>query len=511
MPKTPSRRLFELIKSLSGSEKRYFKIATKKDRGSKYLQLFQAIEEQTVFDDETLQKVVYGQEVVTSRKYSELKAYLYDMLLRSLQQYDEQTSVDYQLKNMLLSVRSLYRRWLLDDCKYLLKRVKKIALKYESFHIIIEVLDWEKQLAYAGADVDFFEKHLASLQLEEEDCLAKMSKVKAYQGLFYELYLLMRKNKQQSTERQKRLDRISSHPLLSGEEQADSFWAKVYYYRIQSFISHLSRQLEDFHRWCTQLVELMESRPFLLREDPSLYIAALSNYTVSCGYLTKHDAMRLSLQKLKKVEPSSVDDRLKIHSQYYNNYFALCIRTGNFEEGLQLLKHHLKEVKNLDKKLFKRSHFYFQYFYIYFGVGNYNQSLIHLNKWLNLPKSVEQQNLQHLARLLNLIIHFEMGNTILLSSLLRSTQRSLQKQNRWNSFEQVLVQSLRQAIQLPSFREQQLLFKNSLEQFMEIALSPADHALLRFFDFKSWLQSKAERRDFASVMQENTKPTIKAQ
>jgi hypothetical protein len=225
MPKTPSRRLFELIKSLSGSEKRYFKVATKKDRGSKYLQLFQAIEEQEVFDDEVLQKAVYGQQVVTSRKYSELKAYLYDMLLKSLHQYDEQTSIDYQLKNMLLSVRSLYRRWLLADCQYLLKRIKKTALQYESFQTTIEVLDWEKQLAYAGADADFFDQHLAQLQTEEEECLAKMAKVKAYEGLFYELYLLTRKNTLRSQERQAQLDRISAHPLLASEEMADSFRA----------------------------------------------------------------------------------------------------------------------------------------------------------------------------------------------------------------------------------------------------------------------------------------------
>lgn len=505
MPKTPSRRLFDLIKSLSGSEKRYFKVASKKDSDSKYLVLFQAIEDQLSFDDDALQQTVYGTKPVTSRKYSELKAYLYDMLLKSLQQYDEQTSIDYQLKNMLLSVRSLYRRWLLNDCKYLLKRTKKTAIKYESFHTVIEVLDWEKQLAYAGADTDFLDKHLAQLQKEEEECLAKMAKVKAYQGLFYELYVLTRKNTLQSQERQEQLNRISAHPLLASEKLADSFWSQVFYYRIQSFISHLSRQLKDFHQWCAQLVALMESRPFLLREDPSQYIAALSNYTVSCGYLEQHDEMRSSLQKLKKVEPHSVDDQLKIHSQYYNNYFALCIRTGNFTEGLQLLKRHLKEVSQLDQNLFQRSRFYFQYFYIYFGSGNYNQSLIHLNEWLNLPKSVEQQDLQHLARLLNLVVHFEMGNTILLSSLIRSTQRAFQKQSRWNALEQILLQTLRQAIQLPSFREQQALFKESLMKFRAIELSPADHAILRFFDFNSWWQSKAERRGFASVMQENAK------
>lgn len=57
MPKTPSSRLFDLIKSLSGSEKRYFKVMNKAESNSKYWLLFEAIEEQEQFDDEALQKI----------------------------------------------------------------------------------------------------------------------------------------------------------------------------------------------------------------------------------------------------------------------------------------------------------------------------------------------------------------------------------------------------------------------------------------------------------------------
>ena len=56
MPKTPSIKLFHLIKSLTGSEKRYFKLFVKDTGGktSKYIQLFEAIEKQETFDDEAL-------------------------------------------------------------------------------------------------------------------------------------------------------------------------------------------------------------------------------------------------------------------------------------------------------------------------------------------------------------------------------------------------------------------------------------------------------------------------
>ena len=93
MPKTPSSKLYNLVKSLSGSEKRYFKIFVNSQgsKDNKYLQLFDAIDVQEEFDDELLKALVYGEEPIQSRKYSELKAYLYELILRSLQSYDEKS------------------------------------------------------------------------------------------------------------------------------------------------------------------------------------------------------------------------------------------------------------------------------------------------------------------------------------------------------------------------------------------------------------------------------------
>ncbi len=507
MPKTPSSRLFDLIKSLSGSEKRYFKVMNKAESNSKYWLLFEAIEEQEEFDDEALQKVVYGQEPVQSRKYSELKAYLYELILKSLQQYDEQTSIDYQLKTSLQSVRSLYRRWLLPDCKQLLKKVKKTALKHEQFATVLEVLDWEKKLAYASADINYFDAHLSKIQEEEALYLRQMSNIKMYQGLFYQLYLMVRKNTVRSQEGREKLQQLAQHPLLASEDECLSFRARILYYRAHALLEYQLRNRAGFHQHCKQLVALVETRPFLLREDAAEYISILSNFATSCGYMGQYDEMRVALRKLKAVKPKTIDDQLKTHRQYYTNYFGLCINTGNFEEGLTVLQGHLKELKKLDKNLFERSSFYFQYVYIYFGVEDYDQALTYLNEWLNLPRSVEQQDLQHLARLLNLIIHFELENTILLTSLLRSTQRSLQKSGRYNTFEQFFVQCLRQANQSPGSRERRAIFQDNLARFQQLTLGPSDKAMLRFFNFACWLEAKASGTTFASVVQSQAQQT----
>ena len=49
MPKTPSNKLFNLINSLSGSEKRYFKLFVNKNqtgKDNKYILLFDAVDAQ---------------------------------------------------------------------------------------------------------------------------------------------------------------------------------------------------------------------------------------------------------------------------------------------------------------------------------------------------------------------------------------------------------------------------------------------------------------------------------
>ena len=144
MSKTPSTKLFNLIKSLSGSEKRYFKLFATKNKSNKtnkYVLLFEAIDMQVVFDDEKLKEIIYKNEPILSRKYSEIKAYLYDLILKSLHGYDEKSSVDFKIKGLLHSVRVLYKRSHYEDCKELLQKVKKLAYIYESFANILEVLN----------------------------------------------------------------------------------------------------------------------------------------------------------------------------------------------------------------------------------------------------------------------------------------------------------------------------------------------------------------------------------
>lgn len=506
MPKTPSNRLFHLIKSLSGPEKRYFKVFTGGQSGkdNKYLALFDAIDAQEIFDEEALKEEVYGGEAIQSRKYSELKAYLYGLILKSLQSYDEKSSVDHRLKGMLQSIRALFRRSLFDDCKEYLARAKKLAYKHEQFTIVLEALGWEKHIAYTEADIDFLDQELDRIDAEEKDVLEKLRNISEYRNIFFRLLVSLRKDASLRGEAFKaRLSGIIDSPLLQDYELANSHQAKVLYYRIASIYHYAISNLEKFYQESKALIGLMESQPQLLQEDVSEYISAVSNFIVSCARMDNLAELEAALDKLYHIQPNSKDDELKIHRQYYQNKFSLCILKGDFEEGLWALEQHLQGRQQFDEGLFETHTFYYNYFYISFGAERYEQALEFLNHWLSLPNTIERQDLQGVARILNLIVHYELGNYELLESLLRSAYRFLKKREKLHEVEKKIMSFIRKAVEAPSKRELREAYESLREEFEDLSQQPlAKTFFSKAFDIMAWLESKIDGKPFAEVIQQ---------
>lgn len=509
MPKTPSTKLFNLIKSLTGSEKRYFKLFVsnnKADKSSKYALLFDAIDAQDEFDDEELKNLIYANEPIHSRKYSELKAYLYDLILKSLHGYDEKSSVDFKIKGMLHSVRVLYKRSHYEDCKELLNKVKKLAFTYEKFASILEVLSWEKQIAYAQMDISFLDSELDRIDEEEKLCLEQLKNLSGYKNVFYKVLINIRKNALLRSQEQKIiLNKIIDNPLLTDISLAKSYYAKLYYYRTYSLYYYAVLDYEKFYHSSKLVIEEMESKPHLLKEDVSEYISALSNFTLSCGLLEKYEEVKQNLDKFLKIKTNTLDDELKIHMEYYSKSFSLNLFTGEFEQGLKVLEEHLEGLKKFGEGLFQRGRFYFQYFYIYFGIGDFDKALDYLNQWLNLPRSIERQDLQSLARILNLIVHFEMGNTMLLEYLFRSTYRFLRKRNRMYNFEKRVLTFIKDSNKIQTSRELREAFLTLKNDFEELSKIPSEKVMFQYFDFIAWLESKTSNESFSTVVKRRYK------
>ncbi len=513
MPKTPSDKLFKLVKSLSGSEKRYFNIYVNNkwgDRQNKYLRLFSAIDKQSEFDEEALKKTIYKNAKFESRKYSELKAYLYELILKSLHGFDEKSSVDYRLSNLMQHVRVLYKRAHYAEASEQLSKARKMATHYESFVTMLEILNWEKQIAYTRSDIAYLNKELSRIDEEEQLCLEQLRNLSVYENVFYQFIISIRKdNILRSDEQVANLNKLLEHPLLASESAAWSHRARVFYHRIYGLYYYSISDYNNFYSSSKRFLAEVESQPQMLREDVSDYISAVSNLILSCGIIHRYEEARKHLDKLLSINPLTEDDELRLHRQYYSFKFNLCTFTGEFEEGLAAMEKHFEERKKFGESHFQTSSFYLQYFNIYFGLGDYDKALECLNNCLNLPRSIERQDLQSLVRILNLIIHYEMGNTFLLEYLLRSTYRFLRQRNRIFEFEKRVLGFIKTSNDLMNARQVKKAFKILKQDFESLSQIPSEKTMLEYFDFISWLESKIDNKPFATVVKEKVKRATK--
>ncbi|MGZ6540063.1 MAG: hypothetical protein ACXVEB_16925, partial [Bacteroidia bacterium] len=102
MSNKASDNLFQLIKSLNKSEKRYFNLyASRHTIGEKnnYIILFEAIDKQSEYDEELILKQFKKETFVN--KFSIAKSRLYDVVLDSLTAFHSGSSIDAQLKRDL--------------------------------------------------------------------------------------------------------------------------------------------------------------------------------------------------------------------------------------------------------------------------------------------------------------------------------------------------------------------------------------------------------------------------
>ncbi len=510
MTKIPSDKLHRLVRSLSATEKRYFRIFVrgKTERDSKYLRLFEVLAAMEVFsEDEVKRKVYKKQPPPAGNIYTQLKGYLYDLVIKCLQTFDEQRSSEHRLNQLLQGVAVLFKRGHYDDCHELLHKAARLARQYEAFAHQLDIIRWQKQLAYTRMDADYLHKNLDQLLFDEQRVLEQLRNAADYRKAFFQVYAttLQRASQHRGEGQARHLQSIVSQEVFNSPDLAISHKARVMYYRTLNIYHYGAMQFDEFYETGKTLIALLESQPHFLRESLSDYIAALSNLILSCGLLGKYDEVRECLQKLRSLKPITEDDRRKIHRQYFNNLFVLCIYTGEFSEAFEEMERCQLEAALFDPHAYETASFYYQYALICFGNSDFNGALQHLNHWLSQPRSVEREDLQSLARILLLILHYEMGNTVLLESLLRSTMRFLQKKNRFFQLEKRFMHLIADLMRATTTRERDAAFQQMKADLEAEATSPGVGALLQTFDLGVWLESKVSGQTFAAAVREKFK------
>ena len=144
MPKPQTDYLVQLIKSMTKSEKRFFKVFVNRNNASEdtlFIQLFDVIDRMKMYDEESILTKIPG---IKKAQLSNLKAHLYKQLLVSLRLLHRNQLADIDMRERLDYARVLYSKGLYRQSLEILDKLKKKAEVRNQYTIALEILEFEK-------------------------------------------------------------------------------------------------------------------------------------------------------------------------------------------------------------------------------------------------------------------------------------------------------------------------------------------------------------------------------
>lgn len=503
--------LFQLVKSMSKSEKGYFKkFASKHTIGEKniYVKLFDAVDGQKEYSEEKL-KTKFRGEKFADKLYS-TKNYLFNLILKSLSAYHSEKYAVSKLHTMMIELNVLFEKGLYKQFKTLLNKAINIAAENEKpFYLALLYNKALNSLAtdYYSDDSLNFPK-LKQLTLENLDAIRT---IEEYHLLYNEMFYFTKEAGSVRNEKDlARLNQIVSHPLLKDRSKALNFDSKFKYFNIMGHYYRLISDTDNWLKYRKELVKLMESDKKYIKENPRSYILALNNYLHACVITGKEKEFTEYLKKLKqftkqfenKKEFIDIQSRtFMLISDLELNHAIRSLKLDNLRSTIENIengfrKHSESIVENRKTSLYNRIA------YACFITRDYNKSIQYINKIMNVTNPKMDPEQHSFARVRSLIVHFEAGNYDLLEYTVKSTQRFLEKANRIYKFEKLLLDFILKAVNYPDDDERLYLYEKLKADILKISDDKFEKNVLEQFDIISWINSKIEQTPMLDVLKQ---------
>jgi tetratricopeptide (TPR) repeat protein len=501
----PSVELFQLIKSLSKSEKRFFKLTSSLQSGDKnYLKIFDAIDKQKEYDEDAIKKQFAGETFI--KHFPSEKNHLYKLILKSLRSFHADNSISSMLKHEIKNIEILYKKALFKECNKFLHRAKKIAKSHEKFYYWFELISWEKQLLEEAYEAGEFDKNLDELIQEEQLVIEKLRNLAEYQMLYSKINYLYRSGGFARNESEKKeVDKITNYPLIKGKNTALSTRAATICYYVKGLCSATNRDYETSFGFFLKVKEILDNNPLIKKDLAKRYVRTLSNllycYIDNNNYEASFDLIQKMRVLHKEKGFGSTDVQVKIFTASYIAELLIYDRMGEYDKALEIVDAIVEGMDEFGEKINKEQEivFYYNLAYVYFGAGQYNKALFWINKVLNDNEQTLRQDIYSFSRLFNLVIHFELGNNDLLEYIIKSTYRYLNKHKRDYEVETVLLKHLKKLARMTTEEQQMEQFLKMREELDELFKDNNERVVLEYFDFLAWLESKISGIPFADA------------
>ncbi|MBI3259445.1 MAG: hypothetical protein HYZ54_08245 [Ignavibacteriae bacterium] len=416
--------LFDLIKSLKKTEKRYFKIyATRHSEQANSVKLFSALDKLEEYDEEQLRRIFKGEKFL--EQLAVAKHYLCKIILESMTLYHSQASANLEVSHLLQQTEFLMNRGLIDQAAKKVAKAETIATRAENYKKMLECYSWERTILMKSNYKD-----LTSLFEKEKEVLNLLLNIIEYRQLSFQVYGVLKEAGRTPNEHQwAEIYNVLANPLLTDSSKALSFEAKAHFFNIHAGVHFVEGDTAKIYEYTKAHIELLEQNPARVRFRPKAYIDSLHNYLHTCLDMRYFDELEIGLEKLKRLPMDTPYMQEAAFITFHSLDLLMRLTTGDFIKGLESV-HEIEEgfekypgLQSTEKVILSD-----RVIRLFLATGNPNMAL----KWVNsILNDVSLRNIRKdiytSIKVLNVLIHLELKNYDFAQYLVKSDTRSFRK------------------------------------------------------------------------------------
>lgn len=490
--------LFLLVKSLTKSEKRQFKLYAGRLGGNSeknFMSLFALLDKM----DDLEEKVILQKTNIKKEQISNSKAHLYKQILVSLRLNPLHQNTKAQIREQIDFATILYNKGLHKQSLKVLDKVKSTALLNEENNLAYEIVELEKII-----ESQYITRSLSNraddLIAQSKDLSRRSLIMSKLSNLSLQLYSLLLKNGYVRTDEDfENVRRHFEKNIPEYDYKKLGVKEKLFLYKAYLWYSFITQDFVACYKYSQKWVDLFHDNPLMKKNNPVFFLKGI-NYLLESLFLIQH------LTKFKKTLvflESEIDHNnflLNENTQslaflyLYSNKFNLYFLEGNFTKGVDFVPEVLQQIE-LHKHKIDEHHimvFYYKIASMYFGAANYEACIFYLHKIIDNKELKMREDLLCFSRILNLVAHYEAGLDQNLETLIKSTYKFLIKMNELHSVQRKMISFLRNLSNIypHDLKNAFIALHAELKQFEN---HPYEKRSFMYLDIISWLESNIEK------------------
>ena len=499
--------LFSLVKSLTKSEKRQFKLYVGRlgvNSDSKFLNLFNILDKSKVYNEALILK----SGVVRKQQLANVKAHLYKQILISLNLNPSHQNIRSQIREQLNFASILYHKGLYKQSLKILDKAKEVAISNEEKNLAFEIVELEKVI-----EAQYITRSIGSRADElitQAESLSNLNAIASQlSNLSLQLYSIILKTGYVKNEAEAlNIKAFFENRIPKFNIKDLGFREKLWLYRTYLWYSFLMQDFLNCYKYASKWVAIFYQNKNMISLNPVFFLKG-NNYLLESlffignkeRFTEKLIAFETTVNQAGFKQNENVSTLVFLYTNFHNinKHFI----DGSFNDGLELIPKIESELIPYEDKIdaHHKMIFYYKFASLHFGAGNNKACIHYLNKIISNRTLSMREDLLCFSRVLNLVAHYEAGIDYHLDRLLRSTYKFLIKMNDLHEVQKEMIKFIR-GLQDIYPHDLKNAFKDLHKRLKVYEDHPFERRAFLYLDIISWLESKIENKPVGQIIRD---------